>query len=80
MKLSVKAVAVTAGLMWASCILPIGIVNLASPPYGARFLALMGSLYPGLHFGHQWGNLAVGTIYGFVDGAIAGLLFAWIDI
>ena len=69
MKLSVKAVTLTAGLMWAGCILLVGIVNLASPEYGAGFLALMSSIYPGLHFMHRWENMIGGTIYGFVDGA-----------
>ena len=78
MKLSLKAVAMTAGLMWAGCILLIGIVHLAHPQYGAGFLAMMGSLYPGLHFAHSWENVLAGTVCGFVDGVIVGSLFAWI--
>jgi len=78
MKLSLKAVAMTAGLLWAACILLVGIVNLANPQYGIGFLALMSSIYPGLHFTHHWENILAGTVYGFVDGAIGGLLFAWI--
>jgi len=78
MKLSLKAVATTAGLMWAGCVLLIGIVHRADPQYGASFLAVMSSLYPGLHFAHSWENILLGTVYGFVDGVIAGLLFAWI--
>jgi len=52
MKLSLKAVAMTAGLLWAGCILLVGIANLANPQYGMGFLALMSSIYPGLHFTH----------------------------
>jgi hypothetical protein len=78
MKLSLKAVAMTAGLLWAGCMLLIGVVNLVDPQYGAGFLALIGSVYPGLHFSHGWENLIARTVYGFVDGAIGGLLFAWI--
>jgi hypothetical protein len=78
MKLSLKAVAITAGLLWAACMLLVGIIHMADPRYGAGFLALMSSVYPGLHFAHGWENLIVRTIYGFVDGAIGGLLFAWI--
>jgi hypothetical protein len=73
-----KAVAMTAGLIWAGCILLIGIVHLADPRYGSGFLTVMSSLYPGLHFAHAWENILGGTVYGFVDGVIAGLLFAWV--
>ena len=75
--LSVKAVALTTGVLWAGYVLLIGIANLADPQYAAGFLALLRSLY-GLHFAHQWENLTVTTICGFVDGAIGGSLFAWI--
>jgi hypothetical protein len=78
MKLSLKAVALTTGLLWAGCILLVSIINLADPQYGVGFMALTNSLYPGLHFMHRWENLLGGAIYGFVDGAIGGLLFAWI--
>lgn len=78
MKLSLKAVAMTTGLLWAGYILLVGIVNLANPRYGVGFLTLLSSIYPGLHFMHQWENIVAGTVYGFVDGAIGGLLFAWI--
>ena len=29
-------------------------------------------------FGTGWPILIIGTLYGFVDGAIAGYLFGWI--
>jgi len=78
MKLSLKAVAMTAGLMWAGCILLIGVVHLADRQYGAGFLSVMSSLYPGLHFAHSWENVLVGAVYGFVGGVIVGSIFAWI--
>lgn len=78
MKLSLRAVALTAGLMWAACVLLVGLVHLADPRYGGEFIDVMSSLYPGLHFMHRWQNVVAATIYGFIDGAISGLIFAWI--
>ena len=56
MKLSVNAVAFTMGLLWASSMLLVGIVNLAHPGYGADFLRMMSSVYPGFHDAHTWGK------------------------
>jgi hypothetical protein len=56
----------------------VSVLHWADPHYGAGFLALMSSIYPGLHFTHEWENVVGRTVYGFVDGAIVGLLFAWI--
>lgn len=78
MKLSVNAVAFTMGLLWAGCMLLVGIVNLAHPGYGADFLRMMSSVYPGFHDAHTWGSVAIGTLYGFVDGLVGGWIFAWI--
>ena len=78
MKVSIKAVAVAFGLTWASCMLLVGIINLLSPPYGADFLRIMSSVYPGFHDSHSWGSVALGTLYGFVDGAIGAAIVAWL--
>lgn len=78
MKLSMKAAALTMGLLWAAGMFFVILLNLIRPSYGVDFLQLMASVYPGLHFVHRWTDLVVGTIYGFVDGAIFGLVFAWI--
>lgn len=78
MKLSIRAISLTMGLLWAACMFIVGVVNLAAPAYGADFLRMMSSVYPGFHDSHTWGSVVVGTLYGFVDGAIGGLVFAWI--
>ena len=47
MKLSVKALAITSGLVWSGGILACGLINLAAPSYGGGFLKLISSVYPG---------------------------------
>jgi len=76
MKLSVKALAITSGLVWGGAMLTCGLVNLAARPYGRRFLELMSSLYPGFHNSRTLGDVLVGAGYGFVDGAVGGSLVA----
>ena len=78
MKLSVKAIAMTMGLLWAGCMLIVGLINLAAPAYGMNFLQMMSSVYPGFHPSHSWLSVIVGTVYGFVDGVIGGWIFAWL--
>jgi hypothetical protein len=76
MRLSVKALAITSGLVWGGAMLTCGLVNLAARPYGRRFLELMSSVYPGFHNSRTLGDVLVGAGYGFVDGAVAGSVIA----
>ncbi len=78
MKLNVMATAIAAGLLWGAAILLVGIGNMVSPDYGSAFLALAASVYPGYTPSTGVGSVVVGSVYGLVDGAIAGLIFAWI--
>ena len=78
MKLSIRAIGVTMGLLWAGCMLLVGVINMAAPAYGNDFLQMMSSVYPGYHASHTWLSVLVGTVYGFVEGVIGGMLFAWI--
>jgi len=55
-----------------------GILNLLLPPYGEHFLLTMSSVYPGYHVYRTLPDLLVGTTYGLVDGAVAGLIFGWL--
>ncbi len=38
----------------------------------------MASLYPGYTATASFGQVLVGTLYGVVDGAAAGAVFAWL--
>jgi hypothetical protein len=78
MRLSLKALAVAAGLLWGGAILFVGLINLARPAYGINFLEIMSSVYPWFHASHTLGDVIVGTVDGLIDGAVAGLLLAWL--
>jgi len=78
MRLSLKAMAIAAGLLWGGAILCVGVINLAVPSYGTNFIQLTSSVYPWFHTSRTIGNVAIGTIDGLIDGAIAGLILAWL--
>lgn len=78
MKLNVVAFAAATALLSGGAVLLVAIANLASPTYGVAFLKLAASVYPGYAPGDGIGSVVTGTLYAAVDGAIAGLLFAWI--
>lgn len=78
MKLSVKGLALATGILWAAYILIIGLVEMVVPGYGDEFLKFSASLYPGYTYNSTVGSILVGTVLGFVDGAIGGAVFAWI--
>lgn len=77
MKLSVKGTAFAAALMCGILAMFLtGIANLIWPSYGQEFLRLMASVYPGYHATPSFGQVIVGSLYGLVDGAIGGAIFA----
>ena len=78
MKLNLKALALTAGILWALVILTTGIANLIWPGYGETFLKAMASLYPGYKAERYIGDVIVGSLYALVDGAFCGLVFGWV--
>jgi hypothetical protein len=78
MRLSIGGSAVAAGLLWGGGLLCAGLINLASPTYGLNFLQMMSSLYPFFHASRTIGDVIMGTVDALIDGAIAGLLFAWL--
>lgn len=78
MTLSIKALALTLGILWGACCLLTGIANLIWPTYGDGFLTLMASLYPGYHGPAGFGAVLVLTLYAVVDGLVCGALVAWL--
>jgi len=79
MRLSAKALAITGAVLWGGYAMGLtGVMNLLWPPYGEHFLLTMSSVYPGYHATRTIGDLLVGMTYGALDGAVFGLLMAWI--
>lgn len=78
MKLSAKALALTLGMLWGGAMLILGILNMVIPPYGADILVVMGSVYPGIYGAGTMSEAFLGAAYGVIDGALGGLLIAWL--
>ena len=78
MKLNIKSFMLTSSILWAASIFITGIANLIWSGYGSAFLQVMASVYPGYDASATIGSVFVGTLYAVVDGAIAGLVFAWL--
>ena len=78
MRLSLKAMAIAAGLLWGGAILCVGLINLVDPNYGVNFIQVTSSVYPWFHASRTIGNVVIGTVDGLLDGAIAGVIFAWL--
>jgi len=77
MRLSVKALALSFGVLWGAAVFLVGIAHLIWPGYGTAMLELAASVYPGYSVG-GFVSVVVGTLYALVDGAIAGAVFAWL--
>ena len=78
MRLNISAMALAAGILWGAAVLIVGVANLVWPTYGFELLVLLASIYPGYHAAGAPGALFVGIVYSFVDGALFGLVFAWL--
>lgn len=78
MRLSIKAFALAAGILWGSALLVVTCANLVFPGYAENFLAVVASVYPGYHYGSGISGIIIAALYGFVDAGIAGAVFAWL--
>jgi ABC-type phosphate transport system permease subunit len=78
MKLSLRALALTSGILWALALFLTGVINLIFRGYGDAFLKMMASVYPGYHAEGSMGDLIVGTLYALLDGVICGFVFGWL--
>ena len=77
MKLSIKAFALAAGILWAFALFITTGLNLIFPSYAREFLLLVASFYPGYNPGGVV-SLFIGPLYGLIDAGIAAAVFAWI--
>ena len=79
MKLDVKSTAVALAVVWGGwAIFLTGVANLIWPDYGQVFLEMIASVYPGYQATASFGQVLIGTLYGAVDGAAIGAVFAWL--
>ena len=78
MKINIKALSFTIALVWAGMIFLMGVANLIWPTYADGFLAVVASIYPGYQATPSFGEVLTGTLYGLVDGFIAGLILGWL--
>ncbi|MBD3646786.1 MAG: hypothetical protein HUJ31_04885 [Pseudomonadales bacterium] len=78
MKLNIKAMAIAFGIVWGGVILIVGVANMISPDYGVAFLEMAASIYPGYEVTGSLGQVIVASLYGLVDGAIGGAVFAFL--
>ncbi|MCH8846437.1 MAG: hypothetical protein IIC11_06850 [Proteobacteria bacterium] len=78
MKLSIKALAITAAIIWGAALLIVGSANMMFPGYATNFLEVIGSVYPGYQPTTGFSSVIIGSLYGVVDAGIGAALFAWV--
>ena len=78
MKLSIRAMVFTIGILWGGAVFITGLANLVWNGYGIEFLKVVASIYPGYKASGSFGDVITGTLYALVDGGVCGLIFAWL--
>jgi hypothetical protein len=75
MKLNVKAFGLACGILWGLglCLLTLWIIAFDGPTGETTFI---GRVYRG--YSISYGGCIAGLIWGFVDGLIGGVIFAWL--
>ena len=76
MKLDASAMAYACAALFGVSTFVVGLAHLASG-YGAAYLEVLASVYPGYHVAQTFSSVLIGTGYAMVDGAIGGWLLAW---
>ena len=78
MKFNVLAAAITGGVAVAIAIGFTGVIEIFSEGYGRPVLELFASVYPGYTASGGIGDLAIGCLWGAMDGMVGGGLLAWL--
>ncbi|MFQ5679467.1 MAG: hypothetical protein ACE5HP_08405 [Gemmatimonadota bacterium] len=78
MKLDTKGLTLALCVLWGGLMFLCGLANLIFPGYAVAFLDWAASFYPGYHGPAGFGSVVVVTLYALVDGAVCGLLIAWL--
>ena len=75
MKLSIKAFALTSGILWGAMVC-LGTLWLLMRGYDGRLISQLDHFYLG--YSYSAVGAFVGLVWGFVDGAVCGAVFAWL--
>ena len=75
MKLDVRAFGLALGCFWSASMLLLGFMS-SITSWGEKIVRLFSTVYIGYR-GTPVGSL-IGAFWGFLDGAISGILIAWI--
>jgi hypothetical protein len=78
MKLCIRSIALASGILWGGMFLVVGLMNQVGGDYGAHLLDFASSIYPGYGGPAGFGSVLAVTLYGLVDGAVCGAIFAWL--
>jgi len=72
MKLDVKALALSLGILWGASLIIMGIIAMIAPDYADNFVEAIGSKYPG--YAPTIPGSIIGGVCGFFDMGIFGLI------
>jgi len=75
MKLNIKALALTCGILWGLTVFLVTIWITIIESHGST-LGLLHKFYFG--YSVSWGGAFIGLVWGFIDGLICGSIFAWL--
>ena len=75
MKLNAKSLSLTCGILWGITVF-LGTIWLLIIGASGKTISLLSAVYYGYQF--SIGGAFIGLIWGFVDGAICGLIFAYV--
>ncbi len=75
MKLNVRALALTSGIMWGAGVF-LATLWLLAMGYDGQLISKLDHFYFGYTF--SVGGAFVGLVWGFVDGLACGAIFAWL--
>jgi len=75
MKISVKALALSLGIVWGFCLFFSTLLAVYTG-YMKEILTLVEAVYP--YYSISFVGSVAGLVWGFVDGFIAGLIFGWV--
>ena len=74
-RLDIRAFGLMLGFIWSASVFVIGIISMTSQ-WGAKIVKLFATIYIG--YGTTILGSLIGAFWGFIDGAITGVLIAWV--